>query len=129
MFQLRYSIQRIFPPLGLGLFFLCIAVLPGFAQDLEPLELRRNPFDFSAIQPVSKPEKQETVAEKQVLLELRATLVAAEQSIANINGKHLVVGETIEGYQLLRVGEDEVILAKDGKRVTLLLQESPKTHK
>lgn len=52
-------------------------------------------------------------------LVLRGTLTAASDPLANISGVLLGVGERIGGFQLVSVGEREVVLEKDGVRKTL----------
>lgn len=82
--------------------------------------LRRNPFDFSAIKPPEKIIEQDVdIEEQKILFDLRATLVSRDNSIANLNGKILMVGDKIEGYRLLKIGEDEVLLEKNGEQVTV----------
>ena len=54
-------------------------------------------------------------------LALRAILVGGGNSLANINGVILSRGESIDGYTLMAINEFEVVLARDGQRVTLSL--------
>lgn len=92
------------------------------AEEDAPLhQLRRDPFDFSAIIP-PEPEMAPgpTPAEQAVTFELRATLVAKHRSLANLNGEILGVGDEIDGYRLRRIDEDQVVLEKAGKQITVL---------
>jgi hypothetical protein len=43
----------------------------------------------------------------------------AGRSIALLNGKETMVGETVGRYQVVDIHEDHVILEQDGRRVTL----------
>jgi hypothetical protein len=81
--------------------------------------LQTNPFERPAIE-----EKQETVAMNisqapARALKLRATMVAGADSLANIGGMIIGIGQEIDGYQLLSVREREVILGKNGSTKTL----------
>ncbi len=107
-----------------ALLFLSVSVSFGSAEELEPLKLTRNPFDYSGMNPRPRAQENRSPEKSQIQVELRATLVAGVHSIANINGKHLVVGETIDGYRLLTVKEGEVILVKDDKRIMVTMQET-----
>lgn len=85
--------------------------------------LRRDPFDFSAIRPPEIVVEQDvSIEEKEMKFELRATLVSKQHSIANLNGKMLMEDDEIEGYRLRKIGEEEVVLEKDGKQVTVSLK-------
>ncbi len=62
-----------------------------------------------------------------VELQLLATLVSDDQSLANLNGEVLARGDTYEGYRLLSIEEGRVVLMKDGERTTLELSDSTET--
>lgn len=95
----------------------------GTAEDATLYRLRRNPFDFSAINPPKKVVDQVVATEEPTpFFELRATLVSARQSMANLNGEMLMVGDKIEGYRLQKIGENSVVLEKDGKKITVSIQ-------
>ena len=50
-------------------------------------------------------------------LQLQAVLVSKERSVAVINGQLLQQGELIDGYKVIRISSDTVILqGKSGKR-------------
>ena len=46
-----------------------------------------------------------------------------QESIALINQKYLKVGEVINGYKVLKIGKDDVILEQGGKRYILSFRE------
>lgn len=55
-------------------------------------------------------------------LQLRATLVADKQSLANINGKIVSLGNRIEGFRLVKIQQGKVMLLKNGRQLTLTIK-------
>ena len=55
--------------------------------------------------------------------ELRATLVAGQNSLANVAGQLLSIGDEADGYRLLAVGEGFADFERDGRRITVMLRE------
>jgi len=55
--------------------------------------------------------------------ELRATLVAGRDSLADVGGVIVRVGEEIEGYRLLSVGEGSAVLLGNGSRLVLTVED------
>ncbi len=53
--------------------------------------------------------------------ELRATMIAGNNSMANVDGAIIKVGEEIQGYTLLEVRMGAAIFIKDGNPVELTL--------
>ena len=51
--------------------------------------------------------------------ELRATLAAGPQSMANLGGTILNIGEEAHGYRLISVGEGEAVFSNGNTRVVL----------
>lgn len=78
--------------------------------------LSTNPFaipvDTPVIQSVSSPVEQETP----VKLVLRGTIVSGQQSLANISGVIVSLGEEVNGYKLVGVQQREVVLLRDNSR-------------
>jgi len=62
-----------------------------------------------------KPAEQEQPPQ----LELRATLVSRMRPLVNVGGTIVIVGEEIEGFRLLEVGEGEAVFGKGKKKYTL----------
>jgi len=58
-------------------------------------------------------------------LSLKATLVAADKSFANIGGTILAPGEEHDGYRLLSVSEGSAVLERNGERIVLMLFQEP----
>lgn len=52
---------------------------------------------------------------------LRAVVAAGRESMANVDGVIVRIGEEIDGYRLTAVGEREVVFVKKNKRYMLLL--------
>jgi hypothetical protein len=66
----------------------------------------------------------EVIREEAAKLELRATIRNGDWSMANINGTMVEEGEKIEGFTLLRIGEVEALLRKEGVEVILVMKTS-----
>jgi type II secretory pathway component PulC len=47
---------------------------------------------------------------------LRGVMLAGEHSLANISGQILGIGQEINGYRLIAVNEDNVVLDREGVR-------------
>lgn len=63
-----------------------------------------------------KPENQQAAAPK-----LIATLRAGRNSMANVNGKIIKLGQTINGYTLVRVEARKAVFVKNGKYTYLTI--------
>jgi len=59
------------------------------------------------------------------LLELRATLSAGVESVADVGGHIVRLGETVAGYRLVTVNEDGAVFERDGRTVKVALQRRP----
>jgi hypothetical protein len=70
------------------------------------------------------PAPAETQAEPDVRPQLRAIMYAPGRSLANINGQILAVGEWYGDYQLIKVQERSVTLARRGVKSVLGLDEA-----
>jgi len=49
-------------------------------------------------------------------MELRGVMLAGERSLANIGGKIVGIGQDINGYRVIAVNENMVVLDRDGMR-------------
>lgn len=83
--------------------------------------LLTNPFSNPTIGGVEAATEAVKKAPPVTVHELRGTMTAGANSQANIGGVILAVGEEIDGYKLVSVGQREVILDKDGVQKTLSL--------
>ena len=85
------------------------------AQELAISALRFDPFAEPDLQrPAVAP-----VARRGWSPELRATLVGGAQSMANLGGTILNIGDEAHGYRLIEVGEGEAVFSKGNGRVVL----------
>jgi hypothetical protein len=66
----------------------------------------------------------EVIREEAAKLELRATIRNGDWSMANINGTMVEEGGEIDGFALLRIGEVEVLLRKEGIDIILVMKTS-----
>ncbi|QMU60503.1 MAG: hypothetical protein GKR92_01835 [Gammaproteobacteria bacterium] len=71
------------------------------------------------------PEESSTLSEDS----LRATLSSSQNSIANIDGLMLFVGDKIRGYEMISIGEGSATLVRNGKEITLHVSEAHKKLK
>jgi len=78
--------------------------------------LKTNPF----ARPVAGQQRldAEELAEQtaSVPFVLRGTMLAGQQSLANISGVIVSLGEEIDGYKLVAIQQREVVLLKNGER-------------
>lgn len=101
----------------------------AFAQELHVTgsedDLMRDPFSrptaVSVDSSARSPQAQAKVA-KASLPKLRALLSAGEQSVVNLDGKTVRVGETYNGYTLEKVGESSATFSIGGRQVVLQLK-------
>jgi len=100
-----------------------MAVVPlAAAQASEVVELRHNPFSHpELVSPPSGRGLSVDEARRGEGLELRATLIAPEHAMADVNGVILTVGEEVEGFRLVEVGERRAVLEREGTRVVVSL--------
>ncbi len=81
--------------------------------------LQTNPFEQPAVQQKQSNEVQNNRHPAASALQLRATMVAGADSLANISGMIIGIGQEVDGYQLVSVRERNVILSKNGTTKTL----------
>ena len=104
---------------------------PGFS-----VESRRDPFLlppgvhlFSKEIPVQEnkkiPQAPEEVKPAEVPLKLKAILISDHVRLASIDRSIVTVGDSVNGEKILEIRSDRVILGKEGKKRTILLDQSP----
>jgi hypothetical protein len=114
--------------------FLAAAMgFPALAQELEP-GISRNPFEHpdlekrrtSSVVALRGRSPGEIIRDEAAELELRATIRTGNGgwALANINGTMVEPGEEIEGFTLVWIGEEDVLLSKEGVEVILLMKTS-----
>lgn len=62
-------------------------------------------------------------SEKPWLPVLTSTLRAGSNSIAIVGGRVIKIGQQVEGYRLLEVGEQDALFEKDGNKIRLRLDD------
>jgi hypothetical protein len=81
--------------------------------------LKTNPF----VRPVDSPKQREAEESTEQLslvpLVLRGTVVAGQQSLANISGVVVSLGEEINGFKLVSIKQREAILLRNNDRRVL----------
>ncbi len=90
-----------------------------WADTLAP-ELKNNPFDQPnlIVDSAAKAEGQVTAKWSGLL---QATLVSGADSLANVDGNLIAIGEDYNGYRLLRVGEGTATFGKAGVQITVVV--------
>jgi len=100
-----------------------IVVAPSLGAHAEEVaELLHNPFSHPEVP--SRPSAHGSGAnqpQREAKLELRATLIASEHPMADVNGVILTVGEEVDGFRLVEVDERRAILERDGTKVVVSL--------
>nr|WP_179210281.1 hypothetical protein [Crenothrix polyspora] len=91
---------------------------------MQTIRVLHDPFQRPAISQKSMavPETAKTPVQPPVWIpQLKATLLAGRNSMANVNGKVIKLGETINGYKLIKVGERSAIFVKNKqhKQITI----------
>jgi hypothetical protein len=104
------------------LFFCSLSVM-GEETSQAPRDLR-DPFQKPKITEKysEEPEAVKAPSQQAWIPQLKATLRSGRNSMANINGKIIKLGETINGYQLIEVGEKSALLVKNNQRLPLTIE-------
>lgn len=55
-------------------------------------------------------------------LDLRATLVSSDGGLANVDGRILRLGDTVDGHILLKVYEDRAIFSRESRNLTIYVK-------
>lgn len=101
---------------------LIASIAHGQSSDSESADVR-NPFarPATAVTPVANTRGR--ASQKKIRIPtLHAVLAAGQNSVANLDGKVIAIGEQHKGYRLLSVVEDAAIFRYNGNDVTLRLQ-------
>jgi len=56
-------------------------------------------------------------------LQLRSTLQAGNESMVNLNGQILMIGDSYQGYQLVEVNKQSAIFIKNGEKIKVTLKQ------
>lgn len=115
---------------NLALIFLFVFVISPVtgAVEVSPVKLERDPFSHPKQVKQQKTIIKET-AKEAAKLKLRATLIADQSSMANVNGVLLTSGDVIKGYRLLQIREGEVVFEKQGRKVVINIDDTDSREK
>jgi hypothetical protein len=94
---------------------LCAAVAPAAAG-----QRWRDPFARAGSPPAAAAGQEAPVVPEREP-ELRAIVYDKGQSLVNIDGRVLALGDSVRGFKLVQVEERGVTLARDGRRIKLTL--------
>lgn len=94
------------------------------SEYVQTIRVLHDPFQRPAISQKSMavPETAKTPVQPPAWIpQLKATLLAGRNSMANVDGKVIKLGETINGYKLIKVGERSAVLVKNKqhKQITI----------
>lgn len=106
--------------------FVCpFCVLGG--EYYQTTRVLHDPFQKPAIpqKSIKEPEAVKAPPQPSWVPQLKATLRAGRNSMANVNGKIIKLGETIYGYKLIAVDEKSAILVKKKQRLQLTIEYEP----
>ncbi|MGF1613424.1 MAG: hypothetical protein ACFCVA_05800 [Gammaproteobacteria bacterium] len=94
----------------------------GWASELIP-GLRFDPFQSLRFGLPARPTADRDAADAAPAWSprLRATLISDRQSLVNVDGELLAVGDAIQGYTLVRIEERQAVLERGGERRVLSL--------
>ncbi len=111
--------------------FVILITSTHLSADKNKSMLSKNPFVKSTPVKVGMNDKRIVPELSDTILdgELRATLSSGKNSIANIDGKMIFIGEKIKGYELIFVGEGFATFIKNGHETTLNVSEMHKKLK
>jgi len=120
------------PKTGLAPASFCLIIGMGtsYGQDLQPETVddavrvpSANPFSRPGYTVALDSAPLPSVVAQPVALELRATLVAGDTALVNINGIILSAGEEYQGYRVLSISEGRAVLSNSGERLVLNVYE------
>lgn len=108
-----------------ALFGLWLVLLPPVAQGFEP---RSKPFahpdpgTVPAVARQSQAAPASTGGESLDGRSLRGMVLNGKHSYANVDGRLIRLGESLDGWRLIRLNTDSAIFLRRGQRQTLVLQ-------
>jgi hypothetical protein len=99
------------------------------AQETLTARLARDPFTVPKFAlAVTAPATVEKAKPEIMLsgMNLRSAVQAGKNSLVNVDGKIIAMGEKLEGYKLVRVGNGEAVFEKNGNQQTLTMEREQK---
>lgn len=89
----------------------CVAFAEEFVDPMRPIHYQPPPAEKSG--------SGEKIQTHTTDWQLTAVLISAGRTVAVINGKSLQLGAQLDGYQLVRIDSDQVILKNQQRTLTL----------
>ena len=91
-----------------------------YASDAEPTILQTNPFLRPTHGEVNSGNSNSTLNKTPVgSMRLRGIMRANSNSVANIDGEIISIGQQIQGYTLISVQQRHIVLERSGTQITL----------
>ena len=91
-----------------------------YASDAEPTILQTNPFLRPTHGEVNSGNSNSTLNKTPVgSMRLRGIMRANSNSVANIDGEIISIGQQIQGYTLISIQQRHIVLDRNGTQVTL----------
>lgn len=107
----------------------CMILLAGSgtllaADATPPPALRYDPFEQPGFlgTPGDTRTSSGPVADAGPNMELRSILESGSESVVNLNGQIMMIGDSFKGYQLVDVGKQSATFIKDGAKIKLGLR-------
>ena len=92
----------------------------SYASDAETTMLQTNPFLRPIPEEVNSGNSNSTANKTSIgSMRLRGIMRANSNSVANIDGEIISVGQQIQGYTLISVQQRHIVLDRNGTQVTL----------
>ncbi len=107
---------------GQSLAVLVLAATVGGAWNATHADALRNPFvrpDIERAAAVNATGVQRVPQVAAPKFKLRATVVAGAASVANLDGNIIAIGESLDGYSLVNVDRESIVVEKSGRKFTL----------
>lgn len=86
-------------------------------------QITRNPFAKPEIEKpiasLSQTEKRRVTKIAEPTFKLQATVVAGDNSFANLDGTILGLNETIDGFQIVKINRESIVVVKSGQSFTI----------
>jgi hypothetical protein len=105
----------------------CLCSLSVAAEDYGTAsKVQHDPFQKPVLQQISDvgDEASKLAEEKPWTPKLTATLRAGRNSMANVNGKIIKLGETFNGYKLVKVEGMSALFIKKNRQIKLTIDET-----
>ena len=106
-------------------YILMLTVASGsFAADELPLSsLQYDPFKQPAFLRAPQHTKRSAPVPAKPKLQLRSILQAGNESMVNLNGEILMIGDSYQGYQLVEVNKQSALFIKNGEKIKVTLKQ------